>query len=651
MDPAIRLHLISRMHAWTRTQDDVLPTGSRTRALLAVVALASPKPVSRNYLAALLWHDRPREKARCTLRQEVYKLRDALAPASAGTLEITRHAVLLPPQNVWIDVRAFMRAAPQHLASMPLPEGDLLEDLQGLNPAFDAWLGQQRSQLHHCIRTSAETLLRRLCSPGDAIRLAGHLLHIDPTDEQAWRTLMSAHAERGEHQLAMHAYRQCCLTLADLAKCLPSSQTQSLADSIRGAGGLQPDTRAPSPANAGPHPLYRRVHIGVLPLRCTGPPGHDAGFGATVVADIAATLARHSWITVAATEDLDTDGDATPAETRQNSGIDLLLRGSIHRSATGLRVAMRLVDLRAGGQVAWASRFDVESDDPGSARQDIAARAAAQTEREILTIEAARAAATPEPDLTPYALTMRAMPLVWQLDRESFILAGHDVERALALDPDFVPALTLAAFWHIHQAGQGWARNPAQAAARAAEIAKRAVDLDPRAARPSAIAGHVQAFLHRDLDTATASHARALQRNPNLPMAWALSAATCAYRGDLQQAAWRAAQYKMLLPFDPFAFFYDNIFTIIHLLNRDYAQAALNGRRVTELNPLFLAGYKPYLATLGHLGETRRAETVLARLLTLEPGFSTDSFLASYPLTQPRDQDHYAEGLRRAGAP
>ncbi len=648
---AVRLHLIGRMQAWTRTRDNILPAGRRTRALLAVIALTSPKPASRTHLAALLWNDRPMQQARSALRQLVYKLRDALAPGAAETLEITRDAITLPPQNAWIDVQAFVREAPEHLASMPLPEGDLLEDLQGLNPAFDAWLEEQRSHLRRRIRTSAEALLRRAVSPDETIRIVAHLLHIDPTDEQAWRTLMSAHAERGEHRLALHAYEQCCLTLADLAKCLPSAQTQSLADMIRGSGAYRAIPAEPPPARPASHPGDRLVNIGVLPMDCAGLPGQDGGFGAAVAADIASRLARHSWIIVVATENLDTKGDANPAETRQTSGIDLLLRSTVNRTGTGLRVALRLVDLRAGGQVVWAGRFDLITSNPASARYEIAARASAQTEREILTIEAARAAGLPEPDLTAYGLTMRAMPLVWQLDRESFIQAGHEVDRALALDPDCVPALTLAAFWHIHQFGQGWADNPAEAVARAAAIAQRAVDLEPRAARPSAIAGHIQAYMQHDLEAARASHARALERNPDLPMAWALSAATFVYRGDLQEAGWRAAQYKRLLPFDPFTFFYDNLFTIINLLEHNHAQAASTGRMVTELNPLFLAGYKPYLAALGHLGETQRAEPVLARLLTLEPTFSTDAFLAGYPLTQPRDRDHYAEGLRRAGAP
>ena len=45
-DPVlVRLRLIGQMEAWTLTSESILPTGRKTRALLAVMALSSPRPV------------------------------------------------------------------------------------------------------------------------------------------------------------------------------------------------------------------------------------------------------------------------------------------------------------------------------------------------------------------------------------------------------------------------------------------------------------------------------------------------------------------------------------------------------------------------------------------------------------------------------
>ena len=197
--------------------------------------------------------------------------------------------------------------------------------------------------------------------------------------------------------------------------------------------------------------------------------------------------------------------------------------------------------------------------------------------------------------------------------------------------------------------GQGWADDPAAMMEEAGPLAERAVVLDPFDARGLTIAGHVRAFLHRRLREAISLHERALSLNPNLAMAWALSAIAFAYMGDPEEAERRNNRYKKLSPLDPHAFFFDAFFILIHLLKRDYESAVAAGRSVSEMNPSFSATYKPYLAALGHLGRTQEAAVVRRRLLAIEPDFTVERFIGTSPLERESDRDHYAEGLRLAG--
>ncbi len=185
----------------------------------------------------------------------------------------------------------------------------------------------------------------------------------------------------------------------------------------------------------------------------------------------------------------------------------------------------------------------------------------------------------------------------------------------------------------------------------AGQHAERAVVLDPFDARGLTIAGHVRAFLHRRLREAIALHERALSLNPNLAMAWALSAIAFAYMGDPEEAERRNNRYKKLSPLDPHAFFYDAFFVLIHLLKRDYESAVAVGRAVSEMNPSFSATYKPYLAALGHLGRAQEAAVVRRRLMAIEPDFTVERFIATSPLERESDRELFAEGLRLAGVP
>jgi len=275
----------------------------------------------------------------------------------------------------------------------------------------------------------------------------------------------------------------------------------------------------------------------------------------------------------------------------------------------------------------------------------------AQIDPEILLIEAKRSASRPPLDATAYDLVLRAIPLIGRMERGPYMLAGEHLARAIELEPDYAAAHAWYAYWHIFLVGQGWTDNPRAMMEVAGELAERAIVLDPFDARGLTIAGHVRAFLHRRLREALALHERALSLNPNLAMAWALSSITYAYMGEPEEAERRANRYKKLSPMDPYAFIFDGFYTVIHLLKRDYESAVAAGRSVTQMNPSMSAGFKPYLAALGHLGRKQEAAVALRRLLLLEPDFTVERFIAASPMERESDRDHFAEGLRLAGVP
>ena len=75
------------------------------------------------------------------------------------------------------------------------------------------------------------------------------------------------------------------------------------------------------------------------------------------------------------------------------------------------------------------------------------------------------------------------------------------------------------------------------------------------------------------------------------------------------------------------------------------------GRAVTQMNPALSAGFKPYLAALGHLGRTQEAAVARRRLLAIEPDFTVERFIATTSLERDSDRDLFAAGLRLAGVP
>ena len=676
------MRLIGQMEAWTLTSESVLPAGRKTRALLAVIALSSPRPALRGRLAELLWSRRPEEQARASLRQEIHRLLEALAPGGSEILLVTRDHLSLRPGKVWVDVEEVMRATTDQPAALSLLDGDLLEGLDGIDPTFDAWLTTERERLRDRARTVAEALLHEQVDPEAAIPAAQRLLQIDRAHEGAWRALMRAHAARGERGMAIQAYDRCRSVLADLLDASPSAETQNLLAEIRGPSGSripmrpQRPTATPRPAPAqtplpappieeesyepqpilepkpqGNWPTRGGAHVGVMPLQLVGTTEEDAHLAPGLTEEITTALARFRWMFVVASNSLARFAAENRDETaiRRTFGIDFLLDGSIQRVRNRIRITVRLLDLRAGNQVVWARRFDRQSNDLLSLQDEIASEVVAQIDPEILLIEAKRSAARPPVDATAYDLMLRSIPLIGRLEREAFMQAGEYLSRSIELEAEYAAAHAWYAYWQMFLVGQDWADNPAAAMEAAGQHAERAVALDPYDARGLTIAGHVRAFLHRRLHEAVALHERALSLNPNLAMAWALSAIAYTYIGDPDEAERRHNRYKKLSPLDPHAFFFDAFFVLIRLLKRDYESAVAMARAVMELNPSFSATYKPYLSALGHLGRSQEAAVVRRRLQAIEPNFTVKRFIATSPLERASDRDHYVKGLRLAG--
>ena len=326
---------------------------------------------------------------------------------------------------------------------------------------------------------------------------------------------------------------------------------------------------------------------------------------------------------------------------RREFGLDFLLDGSVQRAGNKIRISLRLLDLRANNQIVWARRFDRETNDLLSLQDEIAAEVVAQIDPEILLIEAKRStsrgtgrchrvrpdAARDPADRADGARAVTCRPATtWP--------------RRSRSNPTTRPRYAWYAYWHIFLVGQDWADHPKAMMERAGELAERAIVLDPFDARGLSISGHVRAFLHRRLREAMVLHERALSLNPNLAMAWALSAMTYAYAGDPDEAERRNNRYKQLSPLDPHAFFFD---AILRADPPDEARLRERGGGRTQRQPAqsgsFSATYKPYLAALGHLRRDQEAATIRRRLLALEPDFTVERFLAKHPAGAGERQD------------
>ncbi len=719
---------------------DYLPRSRKTRALVAILALSAPRPTPRIKLTSLLWSQRENEQARASLRQAVHELQETLGSGWNRILAAERHTLSIDVRGVTVDALAAISPAAPSLALLALFQEGFLEDLHGLDPAFDDWLEQERRRLLAIARMTGETFLDERHPGAEIIVAARSLLRVDPTHDGAWRALIQANIDAGDRAAARFARQrwreaiglepgqppppEMAMFLAGIrfetehhtaglasapirARALPKkdmpdwvtpdwaspgtairkgvAQERIVPDTIlpaevppdwvlpQGAApreAIPPQALAEVPApglmlawgegveegrmgvGTGAESRRSTLRLGIREMRVIGP-NVDQALSPGLAEEITTALSRFRWISCVSGSSLAAIAGETGETNLRWSDVDLdlILDGTIQRGGEHVRVTVRLLDMRSGGTVIWANRFDHDASDTLSVQDRVAAAIVAQVDPVLLIREGEWAASRNRNGVSPRDLVLQAVPAIYRMDRISFHAAGNLLEAALRVEPTNTDALAWFAYWHLFLIGQGWADDPEAATSRAGQLADAAVAMDPNDARALTLAGHVRGFLMKRASEATVLHERAISLNPNLAIAWCFSGFALSYLGDHEAALQRMRQAISLSPSDPHLFFFQAAMIMPHLLRGEFHEAAAVGRQAIELNSWFSSSFKGHLAALGHLGCAAEAAAVMSRLLKLEAGFTVRDAIRRSPMSLPEDVDRYAEGLRRAGLP
>jgi predicted ATPase/DNA-binding SARP family transcriptional activator/Tfp pilus assembly protein PilF len=238
------------------------------RALLAYLSVEADRPHHRDALAGLLWPDQPDRKARRSLRQALYNLRQAIdqrdpAPSPEAQASFPRPFLLANRHTIqfnaesdhWLDVAAFTALAEEsrqhrhrrqamclpclrHMEDMvALYQGEFLEQLSvGDSHLFEEWALLKREWLH---REAMEALIHlanyheRRGEIRQARRYARRQVELEPWREEAHRQLMRLLALDGQRSAALAQYEACRETLAEELRVEPTDETTALYESIR----------------------------------------------------------------------------------------------------------------------------------------------------------------------------------------------------------------------------------------------------------------------------------------------------------------------------------------------------------------------------------------------------------------------------------
>ncbi len=214
-------------------------------ALIAVLAVTG-REHGRDALAAMLWPDLDRQRARATLRRTL-----SAASAVGPALEITAAGARIDPAGASCDVREFQQLAgarepdawarAAEVAADGFLDGFALRD----SPPFEEWQlatgDTLRAQLSQTLARIVVHAVRAGRMPA-ALGYARRRTQLDPLSEPAHADLIRVTAWTGDRPGALQAYRALVRRLDRELGVPPLPETVALHEAIR-AGRLAPPPR------------------------------------------------------------------------------------------------------------------------------------------------------------------------------------------------------------------------------------------------------------------------------------------------------------------------------------------------------------------------------------------------------------------------
>ncbi|MDH2354365.1 BTAD domain-containing putative transcriptional regulator [Bradyrhizobium sp. SSUT112] len=592
----------------------------KAQALLGYMMLSSARQLPRTKLVGLLWSEKEDPLAKGSLRQSLSQIQRELKARGCTHFHADQMHVALEIERVACDVIEIVSDAergivhPTLLAHERLTD-DILDDLEGVDPAFSDWLAETRPLVHERL---IDALTRLLPDEGQTIvtataeAAAKAMYRLDSENERAVRVLIKSHVAAGSIGAALATYARLWRQLEDTYDIEPHKLTQDL---IAGLRQQQPETVVqPAPSSVAARAIglvgfdASRPSVAVLPFRALSPtlePQFTIGIVDSVVQALSSlkelfVISRGStMIPMSQTPDLRAIG--------RDLNAQYLLHGSIQRVGDQIRISTELVAAETV-EVVRVDRLSGTAADVFDLQDRIAVEVIRSLAPQVRDRELHRAMQKRPDDLDAYQLALVGYDQMFSPDYTTFVTARTNFERAHVLSPNWAPPLSYSAIWHMQRVARGWSANALNERDTARALAERALERNSADPLANAVGGYTLSQCKHDHLGALKQLDRSIELTPNLALAFAYRAAVHVRCENYQDALRDAAINLRLSPRDRHAWFAEMISAQAHFAMKDLAPAIEHGTRVATLLPNNQVNLRILVAALMESGRFAEAQ-------------------------------------------
>jgi TolB-like protein len=327
-------------------------------------------------------------------------------------------------------------------------------------------------------------------------------------------------------------------------------------------------------------------------------------------------------------------------------GVRYVLEGSVRRVGTRVRITAQLVDARTGAHI-WAERADREIGDLFVMQDEVTERIVATIAHRLEKTEQARAARKRPDAMRAHDYVLRAWAIVAETseaNQESRAL----YEKALALEPTNMLALTGLAWTYVIDWESRWS-NPADAALEHAyKLARQALSLDSTDYQAHLLFASVQK-LRKQFAEALVHYEHAVAMNSNDANGLAHMGGLLVALGRFSEALDWFQKAVRLNPLHPAWYLYG--IGEAHYGARQYEQAIAPLRAAVNRFPTYITPRRHLAAAYAQMGCLDDARAEVAAIRKLDPSVCLAMYRERICYEKIADLNHYLDGLRKAGLP
>jgi adenylate cyclase len=248
----------------------------------------------------------------------------------------------------------------------------------------------------------------------------------------------------------------------------------------------------------------------------------------------------------------------------------------------------------------------------------VAISVAGVIEPTLQAAEIRRSAERPTSDLTAYDLYLRATSHSYTWEKGGILAALDLLAQATERDPQYGPALALAAMCQQNLHINGWTEDPETGRCEAINFARRALRVAGDDPYVLGNVAYVLGYFGEDIDAAIELIDRALAFNPSFAIGWQRSGWLRLWTGAPDLAIKHFETALRLSPRDRLAGSFMAI-GVGHFFARRFEEAAAMLLRSLQEHAGWAPTYRFLAACYAHMGQLDEAQVTVRRLRAVTP--------------------------------